>query len=194
MNTVIIESTEEGDVQYDVFSKLISDRIIFLSDYIDDGVATNVVATLLYLNSIDSESPISIYINSESGDIRSVLMIYDVMQLVSCPIQTVCLGAATFESAIILAAGTPGKRAATKSSNICVSQLSADGFTVGDMTDIRISYDQMKKDNNKIINILAKHTGKTVAKLRRDCERKVFMTPLQAKRYGIIDLVLEWKK
>lgn len=194
MNTVITEKTATGDISYDVFSKLTNDRIIFLSDYIDDEVATDIVATLLYLDSVDHTAQISIYLNSEGGDIRSVFMVYDVIQLLRAPIQTICLGSATFASAIILAAGTKGLRSATKSSVICVSQLFSDGVTYGDMTGIRISFEQMKKDNKKLIDIIAKLTGKTAAKVTKDCERKLFMTPLQAKKYGIIDRVLEWNK
>lgn len=194
MNTVITEKTPNGDISYDVFSKLTNDRIVFLSDYIDDGVATDIVATLLYLEAVDPSAQISIYLNSEGGDIRAVFMIYDVLQLLRTPIQTICLGSATFASAIILAAGTPGLRSATKSSVMCISQLSSDGVTYGDMTGIRISFEQMKKDNKRLIDIIAKHTGKKVQTVTKDCERKVFMTPAQAKKYGIIDRVLEWNK
>lgn len=193
MNTIITEKTPNGDISYDVFAKLTNDRIIFLSDYIDDEVATNIVATLLYLDGVNSDQ-ISLYINSEGGDIRAVFMIYDVLQMLRAPIRTVCLGSATLASVLILAAGTKGLRAATKSSIICVGQLANDGLTFGDLPSIKISFEQMKKDNKKLIDALAKHTGKKTSIVARDCERKVFMNPTQAKRYGIIDKILEWNK
>lgn len=194
MNTVVVEKTPEGEVTCDVYSKLINSRIVFLSDYVDDRVATDVVATLFYLDSCDSSNEISIYINSEGGDVRSIFMIYDVMQLIKSPIKTVCVGSATFASAVLLAAGTKGHRYATKSSLICISQLSHDDVTYGDLTGIKINFEQLKKANKKVIETIAKHTGKKNSIVAKDCERKMFMTPTQAKRYGIVDHVLEWKK
>lgn len=194
MNTIITEKTPNGDVSYDVFSRLVNDRILFLYDYVDDRVATDTVAALLYLDSLDSETQISLYINSEGGNVRSVFMIYDVMSLIKSPIQTVCLGAATGAPALLLAAGAPGMRMATRSSFLCVSQLSADSAMYVDMTDAKIAFSQLRRDNKKFIEIIAKLTGKKPAQVIKDSERKFFMNPVQAKRYGLIDHVLEWKR
>lgn len=194
MNTIITEKTPAGEIQYDVFSKLVSDRILFLYDYIDDRVATDTVATLLYLDSLDSESQINIYINSEGGNVRSVFMIYDIMLLVKSPIQTICLGAATGAPALLLAAGAPGFRSATKSSFLCINQLQADSAMYVDMTDAKIAFSQLRRDNKKFIENVAKVTGKKVAQVTKDSERKLFMNPTQAKRYGLIDNVLDWKR
>ena len=194
MNTIITEKTPNGDVTYDVFSKLVSDRVLFICDYIDDRAATDIVAALLYLDGTDPETKISLYINSEGGDVRSVFMIYDIMCLISAPIETICLGSATFEPAILLAAGTAGMRSCTKSSLLCISQLSSEGAQYVDMTDAKISFEQLKKDNHRIIDVLSLLTGKKKAIVMKDCERKLYLTPLQAKRYGLIDHVLDWKK
>ena len=198
MNSIIAknESCEScGDSgTYDVFSKLINDRILFLYDHVDDRVATDIVAALLYLDHLDDKSKISIYINSEGGDIRSVFMIFDVMCLIRSPIETICLGSATFAPAMVLAAGTKGMRYATKSSLICLSQLFSDGVSYVDMTNAKITFEQIKKDNNKLISVMAKLIKKPISKLMKDCERKLFLSPLQAKKYGVIDHVIEWKK
>lgn len=193
MNTIVAEKINGNDVFSDVFTRLVNDRIIFLCDYIDDRVATDLVATLLYLDSISSDK-ITIYINSEDGDLRSVFMLYDIMRLVKSPIHTICIGSATFTSALILAAGVKGNRYATKSSVICVSQLSADVASYVDMTDAKITYERIKKDNNKLVELLAKLTGNPLKKIKKDSERKFFLTPLQAKKYGLIDHVIDWGK
>jgi ATP-dependent Clp protease protease subunit len=152
------------------------------------------VAALLYLDSQDSDTQINLYINSEGGNIRSVFMIYDVMTLIKSPIQTICLGAATGAPALLLAAGAPGFRSATKSSFLCVSQLQADSAMYVDMTDAKIAFSQLKRDNKKYIETLAKLTGKKVVQVTKDSERKLFLNPGQAKRYGLIDHVLEWTR
>ena len=198
MNTVITESESCGEcgqnASYDVFSKLINDRILFLYDHIDDRVATDIVAALLYMDHLDDKSKISIYINSEGGDIRSVFMIFDVMRLIKSPIQTICLGSATFAPVLLLAAGTKGMRYATKSSIVCLSQLFSDGVSYVDMTNAKITFEQIKKDNHQLISAMSKLIKKPVAKLMKDCERKLFLNPVQAKKYGVIDHVIEWKK
>lgn len=194
MNTVITEKTNDGDVSFDVFNKLIHKRILFLNDMIDDGAATDIVAALLYLESINNQDKIELYINCEDGDIHSIFMIYDVMQMMKSPIQTICIGAAMFAPAIILAAGTKGMRYATRSSLMLISQLTSEGISHGDMTHAKISFDQAKRDNKKLIDIISKLTNKSSAKIAKDCARKFLMNPVQAKRYGIIDHIIEWKK
>src|SRR5271170_3075847 len=138
MNTVITEKTENGDVSYDVFSKLIESRILFLYDYITDDIATDIVATLLYLDHENDKDKISIYLNSEGGDIESIFMIYDMMKMIKSPIETLCIGQAMGESTLILAAGTPGMRYATKNSIIRINQLAHAYSAYSDMTNAEI--------------------------------------------------------
>lgn len=194
MNTVITEKTASGEVSYDIFSKLINHRVLFLYDDIDNEVATDLVATLLFLDSIDQVNPITIYINSESGDIRSILMIYDVIAMIKAPIQTVCIGAAMYAPILILAAGTKGYRYATKSSCMCVSALIPDSITSGDITKTRSDFEQIKKENTTFIEILSKLTSRKQNLIIKDCAKRLFLTPLQAKRYGLIDHIIRWHK
>jgi ATP-dependent Clp protease protease subunit len=194
LNTVITEKTPAGETSFDVFSKLANDRILFLSDFIDDRVATDIVATILFLDQQDPKRPISLYINSDGGDVRSVFMIFDVINLLQSPIHTVCLNCASFSSAILLAAGTKGKRFATKSSLICLGQLNNDMLSYSDLTTAKINFEVLKRDNKKIFETLAKLTGKTSARVHKDCERKMFLNAKQAKRYGLVDHVIEWNR
>lgn len=194
MKTEITEKTSTGETTYDVFNKLIGERVLFLYDHIDDETATDIVAALFYLDHLDNKTKISLFINSEGGDIRSIFMIYDVMRMIKSPIQTICLGSASYGSSIILAAGRPGMRYATKSSFICLSQLTADGVSYGDMTDARIHLDQMKRDNKRLVDVLSKLTGRAATLVNRDCQRKVFMNPAKAKKYGMIDHVIPWNR
>ena len=187
MNTFVTEETEHGDLPVDVYHKLADDRILFLSDIIDDKIATDIVATLLLKDAEDSESKITLFINSEGGDIRNILMIYDMMQIVQAPIETVCIGSAMDESAIILAAGTPGMRFATKNSMISINQLTHDWVNYSDLTDAKIALDQGLSDNKKMMDILSKCTGKTSKEVYGHFNRRMFFTANQAIKYGIID-------
>lgn len=187
MNTLVTEETEHGDLPVDVYHKLADDRILFLSDIIDDKIATDIIATLLLKDAEDSESKITLFINSEGGDIRNILMIYDMMQIIQAPIETVCIGSAMDESAIILAAGTPGMRFATKNSMISINQLTHDWANFSDLTDAKIALDQGLSDNKKMMDILAKCTKKTLKEVSTDFDRRVFFTCNQAIKYGLID-------
>jgi ATP-dependent Clp protease protease subunit len=191
LNTVITEKNDKGEeVSYDVFSKLIDSRILFLYDYINDDIATDIVATLLYLDHQDDKSKISLYLNSEGGEIESVFMIYDMMKLIKSPIETFCIGSALGESALILAAGTKGMRYATKSSIICLNQLVHTYSGHADMTDAEIRLEKSKKDNNKFLLALHDCTGKSIKILTKDTDREFYMSPDDAKKYKIIDSII----
>jgi len=188
MNTIITEKTDEGEVSYDVFSKLVDNRILFLSDYIKDDVATDIIATLLYLDK--EKEQISLYINSSGGDPRSVFMIYDIMKMIKAPIATYCIGSATYETVLILAAGTKGLRHATKSSTICINQLIVGEHRYSNMTDAEILMKQAKKNNEKFIDALSDCINKPVKRILKDTEREFFLSPDEAKKYGVIDVVI----
>lgn len=194
MNTIITETTEHGEIPVDIYQKLASDRILFLCNHIDDKLATDIVATLLLKDSEDSEKKITLFINSEGGDIRNVLMIYDMMSMISSPIETVCIGAAMDEAAIILSAGTPGMRFATKNSVIAVSQLVNDWMAYADLTEAKQMLDQVVSDNKAMMNIIAKNSGKTVKQVMQDYDRRVFLTAAQAVKNGLIDKVVTFNK
>lgn len=194
MNTVITEATEFGEVPVDIYQKLSSDRILFICNRIDDKVACDITATLLLRDAEDSEKKITIFINSEGGDLRNTLMIYDMIQLVEAPVETVCIGSAMDEAAIILSAGTPGLRFATKNAAIAVSQLIHDWTSYSDLTDAKKALDQSVVDNKKMMEIIAKNTGKSLKQVMEDFERRVFMNATQAVKYGIIDRVIASNK
>jgi ATP-dependent Clp protease protease subunit len=190
LNTVITEKTDNGEISYDVFSKLVDSRILFLYGFITDEIAMDVVATLFYLDHQDDKKTISLYINSEGGDIRSIFMIYDIMKMIGSPIETFCTGTAMHESALILAAGTKGKRYATKSSVICVNQLGHFGSTRADLAGAEILLKESKKDNKKFVQALTSCVGKSYKSVLKDSEREFYMNPSAAKRYGIIDSII----
>ena len=194
MNTLVLESTEHGDLPLDVYQKLANDRILFICNQITDELATDIVATLLLKDSENSEDKITIFINSDGGDIRNALMIYDIMSMLDSPIETVCIGSAIDEAAIILAGGTPGHRLATKNSVIAISQLVHDWYTHSNVTDAKKILDQSLSDNKRMMEIIAKSCGKTIKQVSEDFERKVFLNSNQAVRYGLIDKVISPKK
>lgn len=194
MNTLVIESTEHGDVPLDVYQKLANDRILFICNQITDELATDIVATLLLKDSEDPEKKITLFINSDGGDIRNAFMIYDVMSMIQSPVETVCIGTATDEAAIILAGGTPGSRLATKNSIIAVSQLVHDWYTHSNLTDAKKILDQSMSDNKRMMEIISKSSGKTLKQVMDDFERRVFMNANQALKYGIIDKIVAFNK
>ena len=194
MNTTILQETEFGNVPIDVYTLLANDRILFLSDYIDDNIASDIVATLLLLDSDNNEEKISIFINSPGGDLRNIFMIYDVMQMIQSPIETVCIGSAMDESSLLLTAGTPGMRLATKNSIISVSQVVHDYTSYSDLTDAKSILDLSVKDNKRVMEVFAKSTGKSVKTVTADFDRRVFMNATQAVKYGIVDKVVAFNK
>lgn len=190
MNTLVLEQTEHGEIPMDVYQKLANDRILFITEYIDDDIATDLIATLLLKDQEDSEKKITLFINSNGGDIRNVFMIYDVMKMINAPIETVCMGAAMNESALLLIGGEKGMRLATKNSIISVSQLINNWNTHTNMTDAKNLMDQFKIDNDRLLDILSKAVGKSVKILREDFDRRVFFTAPKAMKYGLIDKII----
>ena len=194
LNTIVTETTEFGEIPLDVYQKLANDRILFICDQINDAVARDIIATLLLKDSEDPETKITLFINSQGGDIRNALMICDMMEMVSSPIETVCIGMAVDEAAMILASGSPGHRLATKNAVIAASQLSHDWMSQSDLTDAKKYLDLAMSDNKHMMEILAKASGKTLKQVMEDFDRRVFMTPNQAVKYGLIDKVVNFNK
>jgi ATP-dependent Clp protease protease subunit len=184
---MVIESSSRGERAYDIYSRLLRERIIFLGDTIEDNVANLVIAQLLFLDAEDPERDISLYINSPGGVITSGLAIYDTMQYVRAPVSTICIGMAASMAAVLLAAGAPGKRYALPHSRIMIHQGSG-GFR-GNTPDVFIQVKEMETLVNTNHEILSKHTGQPIEKIVADTSRDYFMSPTEAKDYGIIDAV-----
>lgn len=184
-----LEKGLSGTVQYDIFSKLLSDRIIMLFDKIDDNTACVVISQLLFLESVDSKKEIRIYINSPGGSVKAGLAIYDTIRHIKCDVSTLCVGEASSMGALLLAAGTKGKRYSLENSSIMIHQaLGAVPF--GQATDIKIQAELIALTKSKLDKVLAKLTGKTEAQISKDTDRDYYMTPFQAVEYGIIDEVI----
>jgi len=184
---MVIESSSRGERAYDIYSRLLRERIIFLGDAIEDHLANLVIAQLLFLDSEDPEKDISLYINSPGGVVNSGLAIYDTMQYLRAPVSTICIGMAASMAAVLLAAGTKGKRYALPNSRIMIHQGSG-GFR-GNAPDAVIQMREWEFLVNRNIEILARHTNQDVEKVRQDTTRDYFMAPEAAKDYGIIDAV-----
>jgi len=184
---MVIETSSRGERAYDIYSRLLRDRIIFLGDAIEDHMANLIIAQLLFLEAEDPERDISLYINSPGGVVNSGLAIYDTMQYLRAPVSTICIGMAASMAAVLLAAGAKGKRYALPNSRIMIHQGSG-GFR-GNTPDIFIQVKELESLININHGILAKHTGQPVEKVIRDTERDNFMSPEEAKAYGIIDEV-----
>ena len=184
---MVIESSARGERAFDIYSRLLKDRIIFLGDAIEDHIANLVIAQLLFLESEDSEKDIQLYINSPGGVVTSGLAIYDTMQYLKAPVSTICIGQAASMGAVLLAAGAPGKRFALPSSRIMIHQGSG-GFR-GNTPDVEIQMREMMHLTTRIIQILADHTGQDFDKVKRDSERDYFMSAEDAKEYGLVDAV-----
>jgi ATP-dependent Clp protease protease subunit len=185
-------------VGYDIYSRLLKDRIIFVGDpegAISTSSANNIIAQLLYLDAEDNEKDINLYINSPGGMVTAGLAVYDTMQFIKAPISTICMGMAMSFGALLLAAGTKGKRYALPNARIMIHQpLIFGGGISGQATDIDIENREMQENKNRLIKILAKHTGQTEDKVRADTERNFYMSAQEAKEYGLIDGILEFKK
>jgi ATP-dependent Clp protease protease subunit len=185
---MVIERTARGEREYDIFSRLLNERIIFLGSAVDDTLANLVVAQLLHLESSDPDKDISIYINSPGGSIYSGLAVYDTMQFIKPDIVTICCGIAMSMGSLLLAGGAKGKRFSLPNSRILIHQPSA-GFE-GQATDINIHAQEILKTRARIDDIYAKHTGKTTEEVHRDMERDRFFKPDEAVEYGLIDKVI----
>jgi ATP-dependent Clp protease protease subunit len=184
----VLEQTHRGERGWDIFSRLLKDRIIFLGDEVDDDIANIVIAQLLFLDSEDPEKDIMLYINSPGGSVTAGLAIYDTMQYLHCDVATLCMGQAASMGSFLLAAGTKGKRYALPHSRVLIHQVLA-GFE-GQATDIEIHAREILKVRDRVNELLSKHTGQSVETIRHDTERDNFMTAAQAKEYGLIDEVL----
>ena len=178
----------------DVYQKLSNDRILFISSFIDDRLATDIIATLLLKDSEEPDRKITLFINSPGGDIRNVLMICDMMNMIEAPIETVCVGSAMDEAVIILSSGTPGMRFATKNSVISASQLVHDWMTRADLTDARKYLELATVDNKRMMDIIAKTTKKSLKEVMAFFDRRVFMNASQAQKFGFIDKVVTFSK
>ena len=184
----VIEQTHRGERGWDIYSRLLKDRIIFLSGEIDDDVANIVIAQLLFLDSEDPEKDIMLYINSPGGHVTAGLAIYDTMQYLHCDVATLCMGQAGSMASFLLCAGTKGKRYALPRSRVIIHQVLA-GFE-GQATDIEIHAREILQTRDRINELYSKHTGQPVEKIKHDTDRDNFLTAPQAKEYGLIDEVL----
>ncbi len=194
MSTVpyVIEQTSRGERSYDIFSRLLSDRIIFLGEEVSDVSAQLIVAQMLFLEAQDSQKDIQLYINSPGGSITAGLAIYDTMQFVKCDVSTICIGLAASFGAFLLAGGTRGKRIALPNAEILIHQPAISGNGVhGQATEIQIVSDHIQKSKLRLNRILAENTGKSAERIAADTERDHYMTAQEALEYGLIDKILE---
>lgn len=190
MNLVpyVVEQTSRGERQYDIFSRLLNDRIIMLNDQVTNASASLIIAQLLYLEGQDPEKDISFYINSPGGSVSAGMAIYDTMQYIKCDVSTICMGMAASMGAFLLAAGAKGKRFALPNSEIMIHQPL--GSAEGQATDILIHADHIKRTRSTLNRILAERTGRPIEEIERDTERDNFMTAEEAAQYGLIDKVI----
>ncbi len=186
---MVVEQTGKGERSYDIFSRLLNDRIIFLSDEVNDTTASLVVAQLLFLEAQDPDKDIDFYINSPGGSVTAGMAIYDTMNYVKCDVSTICIGMAASMGAFLLSAGTKGKRIALPNSEIMIHQPL--GGARGQASDIKIQADLILRTRDNLNRILAENTGKSVEEIARDTERDNFMTAKQALEYGLIDKIFE---
>ena len=194
---LVVPTIVEKNIGYDIFSRLLKDRIIFVGGP-DGAVSTEtanmIIAQLLYLDAEDSEKEINLYINSPGGLVTAGLAVYDTIQYIKSPVTTICMGQAMSFGAVLLAAGTKGKRYALPHSRIMIHQPLIWGGLSGQVTDIEIESKELAENKNRLIEILAKHTGQTPEKVRKDSERNYYLSAEEAKKYGIIDEILVPKK
>ncbi|MCX5748923.1 MAG: ATP-dependent Clp endopeptidase proteolytic subunit ClpP [Candidatus Saganbacteria bacterium] len=189
---MVIEQTSKGERAYDIYSRLLKERIIFIGGGIDDDVANMIIAQIFFLQSEDKEKETYMYINSPGGVVTAGLAIYDTMQYVDMPISTVCLGQAASMGALLLAAGNRGKRFALPNSRMLIHQPL--GGAQGQATDIEIQAQEILKMKSLVNEILAKHTGQSLEKISKDTDRDFYMSPVEALKYGLIDKILEPNK
>ena len=189
---MVLEETNRGERSFDIYSRLLNDRIIFLADEVNDVTASLVVAQMLYLESTDPEKDISFYINSPGGSISAGMAIYDTMNYIKCDVSTICIGMAASMGAFLLAAGTKGKRLALPNSEIMIHQPL--GGMQGQASDIKIHADHILRIRDKMNRILSEKTGQPLETIVRDTERDNFMTADQAAAYGLIDRVIETRE
>ena len=184
----VVEQTNRGERSYDIFSRLLNDRFIMLSDEVNDATASIVIAQLLYLEGQDAEKDISLYINSPGGSVTAGMAIYDTMQYIKCDVSTICMGMAASMGAFLLSSGAKGKRYALPNSEVMIHQPL--GGAKGQATEIQIAAEHILKTREKLNKILAENTGKSIEEIARDTERDNFLTAEQAMEYGLVDKVI----
>lgn len=192
MSTIpyVIEQTDRGERSYDIYSRLLSDRIIFLGEDVNDTTASLITAQLLFLEGQAPDKDISLYINSPGGSVTAGFTIFDTMNYIKCDVSTICIGLAASFGAFLLAAGTQGKRFALPNAEIMIHQPAVSGGIKGPASDIKIMSDYMQKNKKRLNGLLAKNTGRTIEEIERDTDRDNFMTAEEAKAYGLIDRVI----
>lgn len=188
----VIEKSQYGERAYDIYSRLLKERIVFLAGPVTDSVANSIIAQMLFLASKDGDKDIQLYINTPGGSVTAGLAIYDTMQYVKCSISTVCVGLAASMGATLLAAGAKGKRFALPNAQIMMHQVA--GGVTGEAVEIEITAKQIVKIKEKLNKILAKHTGQSLEKIDRDTDRDFYLDAQEAKEYGIIDEVIKTKE
>src|SRR6201995_4954800 len=189
---MVVEQTGRGERGYDIYSRLLVDRIVFLGTPVDDMVANLIIAQLLFLQMSDPKKDIHLYINSPGGSVTAGLAIYDTMQFLTCDVNTYCIGQAASMGAVLLCGGTKGKRFALPNANIMIHQVL--GGAEGQASDVEIRVKHMLKLKQTLNAILSKHTGKSVEQVDRDCDRDNFMSADEAKKYGLVDMVVQSRK
>jgi ATP-dependent Clp protease, protease subunit len=189
---IVVEQTGRGERSYDIYSRLLIDRIVFLGTPVDDGVANVIIAQLLFLQMSDPKKDIHFYINSPGGSVTAGLAIYDTMQFLTCDVNTYCIGQAASMGAVLLCAGAKGKRYALPNANVMIHQVL--GGAEGQASDVEIRVKYMLKLKQRLNSIISKHTGKAVDQVERDCDRDNFMSAEEAKAYGLVDEVVQSRR
>ena len=190
----VIEKNERGERSYDIFSKLLTDRIIFLGEEVSDASAELIISQLLYLEAEDPERDIQLYINSPGGSVSAGFAIYDTMQFIKCDVCTLCIGLAASFGSFLLAGGTKGKRMALSNAEIMIHQPAVSGGIQGPASDIRIMSEHIQRSKRRLNRILAQNCGRTEEEVERDTDRDHFMTAQEAKEYGLIDKIITGKR
>ena len=190
----VIEQTGRGERSYDIFSRLLKDRIIFLSEDVNPTTASLVIAQMLFLESEDPDKEISFYINSPGGSITDGMAIVDTMNYIKCPVSTICVGLAASMGSVLLASGTKGKRFATPNAEVLIHQPLISGGLAGQTTEIKIHADHMVKTREKLNKLLSERTGQSLEQIEKDTERDHYMTAQEALEYGLIDGILDVRK
>lgn len=186
---MVIEKSPQGERGYDIYSRLLKDRVIFLAEPIDDAVANTVIAQLLFLDAENNKEDIKLYINSPGGNVTSAMALYDTMQHVKADVSTICIGQAASAAAVLLACGAKGKRFSLPNARVLIHQVM--GGVEGQQKDVEIQAREMLRIKNQINKILADHTGQPMGKIEKDTDRDYFMTAEEAKKYGIIDKIIQ---
>ncbi len=194
MNLVptVIEKTKRGKTAYDIYSRLLEERIVFLGRPINSNLANSIIAQMLFLNSKNNKKDIQLYINSPGGVLSSALAVYDTMQYIKCPVSTVCVGSAASAAAVLLAAGEEGKRFSLPNAQIMLHQVAANGVG-GQATEISITAEHVMNLKKRVNKILSKHTGQKASKIEKDTDRDFYLSAKEAKKYGVIDKVIKSK-